>query len=220
VPMVCAEVKARMPTSSSEQPFCAGASMKQHCGFTLLELMVVLLLIGLMAGAGLTLDFAGSPSSQQHQAELLAQQFRLAAQEAVQSGNLWALDFYRARVGTGNTGTGYRWLFHDGLRWQEADPELLGAKSGATVLPVDLQLQLRVDGTSLEPEPQQALVTGSGAANAGFMPEILLSPTRESTPFVVQICDSANQGCGMGVSVDALGRVVLLPDQKADHAAR
>ena len=182
MPMVCAEVKARMPTSSSEQPFCAGASMKQHCGFTLLELMVVLLLIGLMAGAGLTLDFAGSPSSQQHQAELLAQQFRLAA--------------------------------------QEADPELLGAKSGATVLPVDLQLQLRVDGTSLEPEPQQALVTGSGAANAGFMPEILLSPTRESTPFVVQICDSANQGCGMGVSVDALGRVVLLPDQKADHAAR
>lgn len=196
-----------MPTWNSD---------RQQRGFTLLELMMVLLLIGLLAGAGLTLDFAGSASSQQQQAEMLAQQFKLASQEAVQSGNLWALDFFRLPLAQGQSQSGYRWLFHDGKRWQEAEPAMLDAKAGTTLLPAAIQLRLSLDGSVLEPELRQALITASGAANSRFAPEIVLSSTREFSAFTAQLCSSEDKTCGAEVSVDALGRVVV----QADHAAR
>ncbi len=185
------------------------------CGFTLLELMMVLLLIGLLASAGLTLDFSSSPSSQQHQAEQLAQQFKLASLEAVQSGNLWALDFFRVNV-EDSSQTGYRWLFHDGSRWQAADPKILDARSNETLLPPTLLLRVSVDGSTLEPELQQALTTATGAANARFTPEVLLLPTREFTAFTAQLCSSDNKHCDANVNVDALGRIAV----QAEHAAR
>lgn len=198
-----------MPTSSSDQsPVMAGVRQRCH-GFTLLELMMVLLLIGLMAGAALTLDFAGSASSQQHQAEMLAQQFKLASLEAVQSGSVWALDFFRLPVENGRSATGYRWLYNDGSRWQAADPQALDAKTSETILPAALELQLSVEGSALEPELQQALQTANGKANTRFTPEILLLPTREFTAFTALLCASNNKGCDVAVNVDALGRITM-----------
>jgi prepilin-type N-terminal cleavage/methylation domain-containing protein len=215
--MVCAEVTARMPTWNSDRHFFARAKgfVAQADGFTLLELMMVLLLIGLMATVALTLDFAGSAASQQQQAALLAQQFRLASIEAVQSGNLWALDFFKLSVEQGRSQTGYRWLFHDGTRWRAADPKWLDAKSSETLLPTAMQLRLSVDGSALEPEPQQQLVNANGAANQRFTPEVLLLPTREFTAFSARVCSADDQQCGAGVSVDALGRVVMQADNEA-----
>lgn len=200
-----------MPTWSSDQLLVR----KQHRGFTLLELMMVLLLIGLLVGAGLTLDYASSPSSQQQQAGLLAQQFKLATLEAVQSGNMWALDFFRVPV-AGGTQAGYRWLFHDGSRWREADPAIVDASSSANLLPLAMQLRLSVDGAALEPELQQPLTTASNAANTRFAPEILLLPTHEITAFSAQLCSSDHNQCNVSVTVDALGRVLV----QADHETR
>ena len=175
---------------------------------------MVLLLIGLMATVAVTLDFAGSAASQQQQATLLAQQFKLATLEAVQSGNMWGLDFFRVSVEPGQVQTGYRWLFHDGARWRPADPHWLDAKTSETLLPSALQLRLSVDGSAFEPELQQPLVNASGAANLRFAPEVLLLPTREFTAFSASVCQSDSQQCGVGVNVDALGRIVMQADNE------
>jgi len=198
-----------MPTWNSDRSVIAPAQ-----GFTLLELMMVLLLIGLMASVALTLDFTGSAASQRQQAARLAQQFKLAVLEAVQSGNLWALDFFKLSVEPGRTQTGYRWLFYDGGHWRAADPKWLDAKSNETLLPPELQLRLSVDGSAIEPEQQQQLVNQSGAANPRFVPEVLILPTREFTAFSARVCQSGDQHCGVGVSVDAMGRVVVQADDE------
>jgi len=191
----------KTPTSNSEPA--------PQRGFTLLELMMVLLLLGLLVGAGLTLDFSGSPSSQRQVATQLAGQLQLAALEAVQSGNEWGLDFFMRTTADGNNASGYRWLWHDGKRWQNADPALLHASAADYLLPAELEWQLTVDGSTLQPEPQQALATTNGAANPRFRPEILLSPQREGTPFSLQLCARGHQSCTTAIDVDELGRVTV-----------
>lgn len=178
-------------------------------GFTLLELMMVLLLIGLLLGVGLTLDFAGSPQSQQQQAQQLAEQYRLAAEEAVLSGNVWALDFFRLPARTGAAeANGYRWLYHDGKQWQPAEPKVLDAETNEFLLPPGQSWQLTVNGAVLQPGLQQALLAAGGRANTAFAPAVLLLPTRESTAFAVEWCDNTH-GCSAALTVDALGRAVV-----------
>ena len=55
---------------------------RQAAGFTLLELMMVLLLVGLLAGVSLTLDFSGN-QSEQAAAEAFSGQWQLAALESL-----------------------------------------------------------------------------------------------------------------------------------------
>lgn len=173
-----------MPMCSSER------------GFTLLELMTVVLLIGLLAGVGLSMDFSDTADAPPQQMQRLAQQFTLASEEAVLSGAVLGLDFYRSEERIG-----YRWLLHDGKHWLAAEPSVFDAESNATLLPAQQQLRLRVDGESIIPEALQDL---SGDDASRFAPDVLLLPTREFTPFFLVLGDGSSS---RQMSVDALGRV-------------
>ncbi|MES2605537.1 MAG: type II secretion system minor pseudopilin GspH [Pseudomonadota bacterium] len=170
-------------------------------GFTLLELMTVVLLIGLLLGVGLSLDFADSANTPQQQAQRLAQQFTLASEEAVLSGAIVGLDFYR----TADNANGYRWLSHDGKQWHELTPALVDAESSQHTLPLQ-QLQLLIDGTPLEFEELQVLEGDQDAERQRFTPEILLLPTRELTPFSLILGEAVG---GVVLSMDALGRTTV-----------
>ena len=185
-------------------------------GFTLLELMIVLLLLGMLVGVGLTVDFTGSPSSQRQVMEQMAEQVRLASLEAVQSGKTWGLDFIVLSEPDGSVVNGYRWLMHDGKRWRLAEPSLVHAEQAEFRLPAAFAWQLRIDGTELRPQLPQPLQLASGAANSRFHPMIELQPGREVTPFELTVCEQGERSCTATLMVDALGRVA----QRDDDAAR
>lgn len=174
-------------------------------GFTLLELMTAVLLIGLLLGVGLSLDFADSANTPQQQAQRLAQQFTLASEEAVLGGEILGLDFYR----TANNANGYRWLSHDGSRWQPVQPAIVDAASNQQVLPLQQQAQLTMDGTTLQFEQWQDLAGEPTAALQAFMPEILLLPTREFTPFSLTLSGATDS---VVLVVDSLGRTTVAAD--------
>lgn len=165
-------------------------------GFTLLELMMVVLLLGLLIGVGLNLDVTDTPAQPHTQLEQLSQQFTLASLEAVQGGTVWGLDFYRLPQGSG-----YRWLSHDGRSWQEVEPAILDADTSDFRWPSGMASELIVDGRIVSMQPPQPF-TGDPQA---VQPDILLLPTRESTPFTLTL----QQQTRASMTVDTMGRVRL-----------
>jgi general secretion pathway protein H len=174
--------KGRMPTSINSS---------QSQGFTLMELLVVMLLLGLGIGVSLTVDVGGSPQQQKQQAVLLANALELAAQDAVLDRRTLGLDFFRddGRVA-------YRWLQQEAAAWkpyvlQDATEAPLAAAVTAT---------LRLDGQDVQIEPRADL-----AATTAFAPEILLLPTREVTPFTLTL--EGDAGDASVLTADVMGRV-------------
>lgn len=164
-------------------------------GFTLVELLVVILLIGLGLGVSLTVDFAASPQQQKQQTTLLANALELAAQEAVLDGLVLGLDFF-----TADAAFGYRWVqLRDGA-WRPF-PDL----SPETLLSRELGATLTLAGQAYEPEPRIDLDAG-----AGFAPEVVLLPTREVTPFTLGL--AGNDGNASVLSADLMGRIRIDAD--------
>jgi general secretion pathway protein H len=87
-------------------------------GFTLIELMVVLLIIGLFAGLVSAVVRPGGRDLLRLEAERLAQLLELAAEESQLTGT---------PIGWTSDGPGYRfWRFHESLGWIEIrDSDLL-----------------------------------------------------------------------------------------------
>lgn len=165
-------------------------------GFTLLELMTVILLIGLLASVGLSIDLSDASNTPDQQADRLAQQFALVSQESVLAGRVFGLDFYQL-----NDAAGYRWLEHDGKQWQPITGTLINESSNEFTLPESQQLTLVVDGEAVEIERMRPLETEHPERT---VPEILVLPTREFTPAVVELSDASGS---VALQVDALGRV-------------
>jgi len=180
-------------------------------GFTLIELMVVILLVGLTLGVGLTLDFGSSPQQLEQQALQVANATELVAQEAVLSGTVWGLDIFTEQVQSVEH-TGTRWLRLEAAGW--VSPEMssifeVGIVSEKFLFTPDINVEFALQGAVLLPEPIVDLATL--ATNKGvkkiFSPEIVLLPTREITPFTLTL-----QGDALNfaqVTADLMGRVVL-----------
>jgi len=161
-------------------------------GFTLVELLVVILLIGLALGVSLTVDFATSPQQQKQQTALLANALELAAQEAVLDGNILGLDFF-----TGNDTLGYRWVQ---LQGDDEWAPLIEDGLSETLLAREFSATLTLAGQEHVPELRVDLDTA-----APFAPEVVLLPTREITPFTLSL--AANTGDASVLSADLMGRI-------------
>jgi general secretion pathway protein H len=164
---------------------------RSAAGFTLMELLVVMLLLGLGLGVGLTVDFASGPQQQKQQALLLANALELAAQEAVLDRKTLGLDFFReeGRVA-------YRWLRQQDAEWQPYVLEDVTEMRLAEAMTATLIL----DGQDVDLEPRADLATASS-----FAPEIQLLPTREVTPFALTIAGAA--GTSSVLTADLMGRL-------------
>lgn len=160
-------------------------------GFTLIELLVVILLLGLGIGVSLTLDLDASPQQQKQQALRLANEFEVAAQDAVLDGTTLGLDFFMddGRVA-------YRWLQQQDRAWE---PYMLQDAPEAR-LPQAMTATLNLGGQDITLEPRADL-----AAAGSFVPEILLLPTREVTPFTLTL--AGNAGGSSILTADLMGRV-------------
>lgn len=161
-------------------------------GFTIVELLVVILLIGLALGVSLTVDFATSPQQQKQQTTLLANALELAAQEAVLDGNIIGLDFF-----TADDTLGYRWVQ---LQGDDEWVPLTGDGLSETLLAREFSATLTLAGQEHLPELRVDL-----DSVAPFAPEVVLLPTREITPFTLSL--AGNTGDASALSADLMGRI-------------
>jgi general secretion pathway protein H len=180
-------------------------------GFTLIELMVVILLIGLALGIGLTLDFGSSPQRLEQQTRQVANLTELLAQEAVLSGVILGLDFFTTTQ-SGTQTTGIRWLRQEPEGWLPADIGEAGEQE-ELLFSGDVEVQLEVEATVLVPEEKQELAAAMVDDEQNFSPELLFLPSREMTPFILSLSGADNTVSK--VSADIMGRVRVNEDAPA-----
>lgn len=168
-----------MRTETSKSPTWSRPTVGRPGGFSLLELLLVLVIIGLIATmAGLSVSSGRRP----YQIETAARQFvdiaEYAMDEAQLSGSDMGvlLDFEDTRDGTVYS---YQWLQRAGDTWREApfDADAYGRRE----LPPNLAVVLEIeeDATQLErrgeqredglPPPPQIVFYASGEAIPGIM---------------------------------------------------
>ncbi|MGB5062710.1 MAG: type II secretion system minor pseudopilin GspH [Candidatus Competibacter sp.] len=156
-------------------------------GFTLLEVMVVMLLIGIMTSFAL-LSVGGGPQERlAEEGQRLAALMELHQQEAILRGELRGIRFTR---------TGYAILsLNEQGEWQ---PPAATTTLVRRALPEDIALGLWVDGRPAE------------LAAAGRLPQVLLLASGEATEFVAVFGFTDDRGLDAPmyrVAGDTLGRL-------------
>jgi len=105
----------------------------KHRGFTLLELLVVVLIIGITLGLVVISFEPDRADAVATETQRLAALIRLASQEAILQDREFALEV---------TPEGYRFLVLDEQHWQAVDERTLRARK----LPEDIRLTIYFDG--------------------------------------------------------------------------
>ena len=162
---------------------------RQAAGFTLLELMVVMVLIGII------FSFAMLSLGGDDVAELMEQETRrlvtlldMAGEEAVLTGEELAVYF---------TDEGYEFMVLRGDRWQPiTDDNLLKART----LPAGMQFRLEIDG-----EPP-ALGDSDDDEEDALTPQIYILSSGEMTPFSATL-ESSDSYIRYHLSATILGKL-------------
>jgi general secretion pathway protein H len=138
-------------------------AVRHQYGFTLLELLTVLLIIGIIVSfAGLSVGQHSSRTLQE-EAERLHSLLRLASEEAVLQGHELALEFSRED---------YRFMILEGDTWQPVeDDKLLRQRE----LPPNVELHLELEGVPAD------------FSDKNTPPRILVLSSSEMTPFVLTL---------------------------------
>lgn len=169
------------------------AAGRRPSGFTLLEMVVVLALIGVILGfARLSLGDGGASARQEQDARTLAAALRLAQEEAVLDGR---------ELGLCLAAEGYQFRRLVDRRWETlAQAGALRARrlDGAR------QLSLRIDGQPVAVPDRLGQVD---------RPQVFLLSTGEATPFCVAV--AARRQDAWQVCVTGDGAVDLRPPQGA-----
>jgi general secretion pathway protein H len=139
--------------------------IRRHDGFTLIEMLVVIVIIGILAGT-IMLGFSGRDREQnlRTEAERLAILIEMARSEAVQRNEEWGLAFGEST---------YRFLVFDPKRaaWIEQKGQTFHPRTVA-----EMAFTVRVDALAIP-----------GAKTAKDAPAIIMFSSGEQTPFEVEI---------------------------------
>ncbi|MFQ6372258.1 type II secretion system minor pseudopilin GspH [Shewanella sp. YIC-542] len=186
---------------------CSNISkMQRSRGFTLLEVMLVVLLMGLMAAA-VTLSIGGGNQQQQllREAQRFVAVTETLADEAVLSGQF---------VGVVIDKNAYRYVIYLDDKWQPLQRDNL---LGEHTLPAGISTDLQVEGLPLDQEEEQASLFGDDKPfdqrqqkQRHPEPQIMLLPSGEMSSFELTfIASGGDQPYEQLVSGDNLGRMTL-----------
>ena len=162
------------------------------CGFTLVEILVVVTVIAILAGV-VAVNFVDSAGRRrvQAEAERLALAVELARGESMRRNEVWGLRIKDREYGFVRQDAPRR-------RWQEVEEPEFRLHG--------VELNLRVEGRAGRP------------ARSG--PEVAIFPNGETTPFTVLVSqDTPEQAVAWQVSTDGIGRTLVRPADQAQATA-
>jgi general secretion pathway protein H len=164
-------------------------SARAQRGFTLLELLVVMVLIAVIAGAVLLSVSGGAALRLREEAERLQQALQMAADEAVLEGSERAVYL---------TQGGYGFLRYDGPshQWQP----IVEARKDKYTLPDGLHLELVSDGMEVK--------LASDAAHAPAQTDLIFLSSGEMTPFRLSLALKSGKESAVLVT-DGLAPITL-----------
>lgn len=131
-------VKTSMPTlGTGDCPQARAACLPMQRGFTLLELLLVVVILGVVVAASVQMTSVNSLSrlAQQH-GQMLAKQLSLLCEKAL---------FENRHLGVSFQQNGSQALQHNGLEWQQLDQDLLKGRD----IPETTAQQVYVQGQAL-----------------------------------------------------------------------
>ncbi|MEX0977084.1 MAG: type II secretion system minor pseudopilin GspH [Woeseia sp.] len=162
-------------------------SGKSACGFTLIEVLVVVIIVGIVSAVViLSFGVLGDDRAMQQQARRLASLVDLASDEALMQGRDYGLEFTRQ---------GYRFLEHDPFsgQWQEIiGDDVLRPRQLDDDLELDLVLEDR--NIALGEQFSAAETDEDDERSADdFAPHVLIMSSGETTPFSLLIVRSSDR---------------------------
>lgn len=180
----------------------------RHAGFTLLELLLVMTIIGILAATvTLAVSDAGARQRVQTEAERVALAVELARTEALTRNEIWGLS-------VGPTGYAFQTYDPDAGTWQDLDEPPFGPRRAEDGLRFAVRAELG--------QPRQADEDGDGAPpflaseddDAAEFPSIAILPGGEITPFEVVVASGDLPSWTAGS--DGIARVLAAPQGESD----
>lgn len=173
-------------------------------GFSLIEMLVVLVLIGLSLGVVLSVGLTDKSDSQQQQLRFFGNELRINTASAVLDGNTLGLDFFVPTVAAKGV-LAWRWLIMTEDGWSLLDAEASTESKAQNFVTARASIQLENKMFASEAE-----TTNVSAEKMVYEPEVWLYPTREVTPFRLELEDS--KGIKDWLETDLMGRVRVNED--------
>lgn len=154
--------------------FRAPTRVASAAGFTLLELLVVLLIVGITLGF-MALNLNPHRQAAAEEGERLGALLTLAKEEAILNGGEWAWEVEPS---------GYRFLRLDGERWQAVDGD---ETFRPRLLPAGLTVSLTLAGETI---PLTAFSAGAAKEEKEIPPRLYLFSSGEATPAWIELVAS------------------------------
>jgi len=165
---------------------------RRSCGFTLLELLVVLVLIGIITSfAVLSIGDGGRQEQLKQEAQRIQAIFSLAGEEAV----LRSLE-----IGVVLQRQGYAFVAYDGEGWQPIAGDDMFREY---TLPDTVELSLYMEGLQVELTPQTADEEGK------ITPQLLFFSSGERTPFELSLAYRDGQPLAFRLQAPLMGPMAL-----------